>query len=418
MTHLLTRRWLLRRAAAAAAAAAMRPVAAGDDEVDKALPPIRAITRGPKHHWFGYYDKLQFDPACRYVLGMEAAFEHRSPRPDDAIKVGMVDLRDGDRWTELGESRAWCWQQGCMLQFLPGSKTEVIYNDRQGNRFVCHVLDVKTGLKRTIGRPIYTISPDGRTAVAPDFARIQSTRKGYGYAGVADPCADRNAPDDSGIVRVDLKTGRSKLLLSLARIAALGEMPAGTGAAKQWVNHLLFNPDGSRFVFLHRCRAGGGMYTRMITAGPDGSEPYVLDGSGHTSHFIWRGPEHVLAWTHPPGKRPGFWLLRDRTGEVEQVGKGVMAENGHCSYLSGGQWVLNDTYPRGRRRLQHVYLYHAPTGRQVALGRFHSPPQYAGEWRCDTHPRFSPDGRMVVIDSPHGGSGRQMYLIDVGGITG
>ena len=32
---------------------------------------MRALTRGPKYHWFGYYDKLQFDPTGRYVLGME-----------------------------------------------------------------------------------------------------------------------------------------------------------------------------------------------------------------------------------------------------------------------------------------------------------------------------------------------------------
>src|SRR4051794_14980982 len=90
-------------------------------EPDEKLPPVRAITRGPKFHWFGYYDHLQFDPTGRYVLGMEVAFEHRSPGPDDVVKVGMIDLQDGDRWIELGESRAWNWQQGCMLQWLPGS---------------------------------------------------------------------------------------------------------------------------------------------------------------------------------------------------------------------------------------------------------------------------------------------------------
>ncbi len=36
----------------------------------------RPITSGPKHHWFGYYDKLQFDPSARYALGMEVGFEH------------------------------------------------------------------------------------------------------------------------------------------------------------------------------------------------------------------------------------------------------------------------------------------------------------------------------------------------------
>lgn len=52
---------------------------------------IRQITRGPKHHWFGYYDKLQFDPSSRFVLGMQVDFEHRSPKADDQIEIGMVD---------------------------------------------------------------------------------------------------------------------------------------------------------------------------------------------------------------------------------------------------------------------------------------------------------------------------------------
>ena len=55
----------------------------------------------------------------------------------------MVDLQENDRWTELGQSRAWNWQQGCMLQWLPGSQTEVIWNDREDGRFVSHVLDVR-----------------------------------------------------------------------------------------------------------------------------------------------------------------------------------------------------------------------------------------------------------------------------------
>ena len=75
--------------------------------------------------------------------------------------------------------------------------------------------------------------------------------------------------------------------------------------------------------------------------------------------------------------------------------------------------------PRQASAIQHPYLYHVATGKRARwLGHFHSPPEYTGEWRCDTHPRFSPDGRMVIIDSPHGGNGRQMYLIDIGGIVG
>lgn len=383
------------------------------------LPPIRALTRGPKHHWFGYYDKWEFDPTSRYVLGMEVDFEHRSPRADDVIRIGMVDLHDQDRWTEVGTSRAWGWQQGCMLQWLPASDSEIIWNDREAGQFVCHILDIKTGKKRTLPSPIYAVSPDGEWAVTADFRRINDMRPGYGYAGIADPNTDRNAPEDVGVWRVSLKTGKRELIVSLAQAAAVPSRHADFTGVKHYFNHLLFSPDGSRFIFLHRWRGEkgySGFRTRMFTANADGSDLYVLDPSGHTSHFIWRDPKHVLAWTRLPSHGAKFYLFRDQTEHVEVLAPEVMPEDGHCTYLPGNEWILNDTYP-DKNRLQHPYLYEIATERRVALGHFYSAPEYTGEWRCDTHPRFSPDGKKVVIDSPHGGS-RQLHLIDVSGIVG
>ena len=121
----LNRRHLLRSAAAGAIARGLSRLASADESKEK-LPPVRVITRGPKHHWFAYYDKFEFDLTDRYVLSMEVDFEDHSPKPDDFIKIGMVDLEDNDRWIELDRTSLWCWQQGCMLQWLPGSKSEII----------------------------------------------------------------------------------------------------------------------------------------------------------------------------------------------------------------------------------------------------------------------------------------------------
>jgi hypothetical protein len=408
------------------------------------LPHVRAITRGPKFHWFGYYDKWQFDPSGRYALGCEVDFEHRSPKPDDVIRVGMVDLRNNDKWIELGSTRAWNWQQSCMLQFLPGSQTDIIWNDRVKDggeeRFVAHILNLKTGKRRTLPAPVYALSPDGRSAVAPDFRRLNDCRPGYGYAGLVDPHHDNRAPDQTGIWRMDLSTGKRDLLFSFAEIAAhpyregvkLVNDPA---KAKHWFNHLLYAPEGKRFLFLHRWRevsgqetrqqlSGGGarpFSTRMFTVNLDGGDRYVVDPYGKTSHFIWRDPQHICAWAWHPSHGDKFYLYRDRSEQVEVVAPDVMTVNGHNTYLPrhNNEWILNDTYPDAKR-LQHPYLYHIPTNKRVPLGHFHSPPEYVGEWRCDTHPRSSPDGKMVVIDSPHGTNGhrgRQMYLIDVSKIV-
>lgn len=386
--------------------------------------PTRAITRGPRHHWFGYYDKREFDPSNRYVLANEVAFEGRAPTGEDSISVGYVDLENQDSWHPLGQSRSWGWQQGCMLQWVGDRGQTILWNDREGDSFVCRLYSMADQSIRTIPRPIYTISADGRFGLSVDFRRIDNLRPGYGYDGLADPNVAVRAPQDSGIWRVDLETGDDELILSLADVAAI-PWPDGSTHAEAWhyFNHLLINPSGTRFIVLHRYRPKfdpatlqfeGGFVTRMLTANLDGSERYVLDPSGYTSHFIWKNDDQVTMWTQPMGRPSGFYQFTDRSEEVIPVGHDKMPTNGHNTYLPAPyhDWILNDTYPDRKSSRQTVYLYHVPSGRRVDLGHFPSPSAYRGEWRCDTHPRSNDDGTMVAIDSPHAG-GRQVYLLDI-----
>lgn len=388
--------------------------------------PCRAITRGPLHHWFGYYDKHEFDPSGRFVLANQVDFEGRSPTPNDKIKVGYVDLEQNDLWTEVGSSSAWGWQQGCMLQWVGQTGRQIMWNDRMEGRFVCHLLDLDSGSRRTINRPIYTLSADGRIGLSLNFSRLDNLRPGYGYEGVEDPNVAKHAPDDDGIWSVDLATGDSQLIFSYAQAAAI-TWPDGDRRESAWhyFNHLLLNPSGTRFICLHRYRPQfdpktksfeGNFVTRMFTVNIDGSDPFVLDPSGQTSHFIWKNDAVVTMWTQPLGLPNGFYEMTDRGGQppIRRVGEQKMPVNGHNTYLPPpyDQWILNDCYPDGKTLRQTVYLYHPQTDRRIDLGHFPSPKAYRNEWRCDTHPRASRDGRWVAIDSPHDG-GRQVYLLDL-----
>ena len=405
-------------------------VGAGDAAVGplETFVPTRAITRGPAHHWFGYYDKREFDPTKRYVLANETAFEGRPPTGNDSIKVGYVDTAQGDKWCPIGTSRAWGWQQGCMLQWVGDQGDRILWNDRQGDRFVCRIYSVSDRSVRTLPRPIYTVSSDGSFGLSADFRRIDNLRPGYGYDGLADPYVSQRAPSESGVWRVNLETGEDQLIMSLADVAAI-PWPGGDRYDTAWhyFNHLLINPSGSRFTVLHRYRpvfdpatlsfkgvAKNGFVTRMITANLDGSDRYVLDPSGHTSHFIWKNDDELTMWTRPKGGVSGFYTFKDRTRQVVPVGHEKMPKNGHNTYLPApyGDWILNDTYPDRKTSRQTVFLYHVPSGRRFDLGHFPSPAAYRGEWRCDTHPRSSDDGTRVAIDSPHEG-GRQIYVMDV-----
>ena len=98
---------------------------------------------------------------------------------------------------------------------------------------------------------------------------------------------------------------------------------------------------------------------------------------------------------------------------MEHIGQGVLDGSGHFSYLTGNEWILNDTYPHGQGRIQIPHLCHVDSSRRFDLGHFHLPKTYTGEWRVDTHPRFSSDGGYVCIDAPHANEGRQLHLIDI-----
>ncbi len=379
---------------------------------------IRAVTKSPGYHWFGYYDKMQFDVTGRYLLGMEASFEHRRPRPNDTITIGMIDLKNDDTWIPLGQSRAWCWQSGCMLQWRPGHDNEIMWNDRQDDRFVCHILNIQTGRKKTLPFPFFTVNPSGRTALSLDFERLEYMRPGYGYTGVTDRNLDIMAPDGMGIYHCDLETGNKKLIVSLRQACSLPHPSGDLSDCKHYFNCLLFNPDGSRFVVLHRWRRDRGrgwpFKTRMLSADADGGHLGILVPGG-CGHFNWRDNHHLII------QDGGFSLYRDGAGRMEPVGAGIVPNSGgHLSYLPDKHWLVGDTYP-DENRMQHLYLYNVNTKKFIILGSFYSPPEYTGsqsgreddEWRCDLHPRISRDGRFITIDSPHNGDGRQIYLLDI-----
>jgi hypothetical protein len=409
-----------------------------------ALPAQEAILITPdtsRQHWFGYYDKQQIDPTGRYALGMEVDLFMTSPEVTDTLDIILIDLENDFQKTYIGTSTSWGWQQGCMAQWIPGSEEEVIWNDHEGDRFVSRVYNVETGKTRTLPRPVYTLSPDGEFALTVDFGRLQYFRPGYGYPSKLPLTVDIPSPSDDGIWKMDLTTGESELLISYERIAQLEAPGADVSENYHWFNHLLVNPTGDRFIFLNRSRpvkdgqemhvfaqqhpdwrgrsvkGGSRSYlTRAFTAGTDGLDIYPLNTSGMFSHFIWMGSDTITAWAMDnAGTQDAFYHFPDRTREAILIDTLQMPENGHNTFIPGTdyEWVLNDTYPRGKERMQQLYLYHLPTNTRVDLGEFHEPPMFRYELRCDLHPRSDQQGRRVFFDSTHRTGKRQMYMVNI-----
>ena len=386
--------------------------------------PVTAITKGPGFHWFGYYDKFETDPSDRYVLAMKSDFENRTPTKDDAILVGMIDLNTGAEWIQLGTSRAWNWQQGCMLQWRPGRKNEVIWNDQVDGKFVCHILNVKTKKKRTIPYPIFTVSPDGKYALSHDFERVQDVRAGYGYPGVTDRNKDVLAPTDAGIYKISLDSGTSEMIISLKTVADISYPHEDLSQYKHYFNGLLYSPSGDRFLIIHRwanpkeAARVSALGTRFLSASSSGKDIHVVNDSRMTSHFCWKNDRQILAWANRPEVGNRFFLfddLRQAGSNYHVVGEKILNEDGHCYFIPGTDWIVLDTY-RNQQGQVELFLFNTNTNQKIPLALLNMDKKYEGEWRVDLHPRQSRDGKKIFVDCPIGLEGRQILMFDISGL--
>jgi hypothetical protein len=373
---------------------------------------FRPMTRGPGHHFFGYYDKSPWNLSQKFLLTHEVSFNDRPPAANDAATIGLVRLSNGNDFIPLSKTYAWNWQQGSLLQWHPGDPENLfVFNDRRSGQFVGIVQDVTGKEVRVYDLPFYAISPDGKFALTLNFSRLHEKRPGYGYAGIPDPWSEANHPEDDGVYVMNLETGRHKLIISLHQLA-LNYSTQDLSHLFHWVNHIQINPGGTRFAFLHRWEnIQGGFSTRLYTSDFDGTNLYCLLDGGMVSHYDWMDNETLLAWARLDYRKDSFILCHDQSTTNAVIGEGILTEDGHCSFSPDRKWILTDSYP-DKYQLRSLMLFRMEDQKKIELARLFSPKSLWGEIRCDLHPRWNRNGRQICFDSVHTGE-RQMYIADV-----
>ncbi len=373
----------------------------------------KRITPYGEHWFFGYYDIPAFECNEKRHLAVKVPFMDRLQEKDDCAELFAIGLETGER-TKIGETYAWCFQQGCFLQWVPALPDTVLWNVRRegGPGYGAILKNLKTGESRLLDRPAATVSPNGKYALSINFDRLYDFRAGYGYAGQRDAWYDEKHPEEDGIWLTDMKTGKSRLILSLQKLWDFTKAYFNGEDQKICVNHINFNTDGSRFVFLLRNFAEGSWKTAILTADYDGSGLYLLSDYAYASHYYWVN-ERVLS-IHSTGLELGnsgkqLYELTDLTHEGRIVDKDFFLADGHVSYSPDREWILYDSYPK-EDGCRELYLYDRTTRKGGLLGRFLTinPPTW--DIRCDLHPVWAPSGKQISIDSVHEGF-RGIYVI-------
>ncbi|MGB4107343.1 MAG: hypothetical protein WBK55_06060 [Alphaproteobacteria bacterium] len=336
--------------------------------------------------FFGYYDVTPFNSDGSILLAVRAVGENASPHETHPeLEIGYFDLaQKSPEFRQFGATETWNWQQGCRLQWFEEKAGSIIYNTKSGSI----VQNIRAGqILQAYDRPVYVIDRHRHYGLSLDFARLHQFRRGYGYSNVS--------ATDEGVTRIDLKTGQSQEILSLDAIRNFLPLP-GMENRQHYINHLAFNPSGTRFMLFHVWTDGGAVRNlRLLTAATDGGALHSPCPDIRPSHYTWMDDKRLLI-TGTKGKKVVYAIVHDQTNETEILESPCLNEDGHPSLMEDGK-VISDTYPDLFGQ-QKIFLYHPEKSKAETIAAFHSPGGFNGETRCDLHPRLSPAQDKVCAD--------------------
>ncbi len=365
------------------------------------------ITSGPKHHLFGFHDLLITNSDGDKYLSLEADTINRPPLPGELIGVGYAD-RDG--FVKLGSTCAMNYPQGARQQWISNGNLFTV-NNRVDDIWGTDIYDVSIGKRiDRIHATSHQVSPDGKFSYGLDYARLFRLG-GYGYSGIADVNDNDPTPINSGITKTELETKKSKILVSVKQVAEFNTTKVSK-VSHHYLTHLCMNPSGTRIAFLHRYfMADGGMMTRLMTIGSDGTGLRCL-AKGFLSHFHWKDNETIYifgranssidALRNNPilssplmkyplliAKRIAKSLLQRNNGKtnatpdklflsiqdaenptITPFAQGILTEDGHpMTNPIDNDWCVNDTYPDADG-IRTLMLYNFSDNRRIDLGHF------------------------------------------------
>lgn len=410
------------------------------------------------HYFFGYWDKSPLNANNTKLLACKVSFIDRMPTKDDILEIGYFDFNKPNEFIKITETKAWNWQQGCMLQWLgPDYNSKIIYNDRVDCAFVSIIMDIALKEKYILPMSYYTASSDGEFVLCIDNERHFWYRNGYSYQGIEN--IDKKIPymEDDGIWQINIATKEIRQIINLKQMISIKPL-SNMSNAIHYVEHLVLNSDNNRFIFLHRWQTqDSGIYARLYTANIDGSDIYLLNDSGRMSHNCWRNNNEIVGWgglcnpintlrkyknivkffikpLMPIYKKfaggnsidgntkfssfvsgDSYIMFTDKTNKIIRLATNKLTKDGHPSFSkSHDNLMVTDTYPNKNDMFkQELITYDLEKDEMKVIAKLNHLELYANSpSRCDLHPKWSHDGKLICVDTLNNGH-RSMYVYQV-----
>jgi hypothetical protein len=299
-------------------------------------------------------------------------------------------------------------------------------------------MDPVTGQRQAMEGTVYHASSDGRWLISANMTNMRRTQPGYGVAVPEETCQRNIGPaEDDGFVLTNTRTGKSRLLMSIAEILRKAHpavlMPEPE-SYEIYGFHSKFNPQNDRVMLSLRWFPAAvepqwnmfkinhdAVRFAWVTMKLDGSEVHCAVGPEQ-----WEKGGHHGTW-FPDGQRISMNLNIDREVlrfvQVNHDGSGLrkMREDvqgsGHPTVHPDGRHLLTDTYTweplafgDGTIPLRWVDL---KTGEESTIVRINTQtPAQDAVLRVDPHPAWDRSWRYVTFNGFVDGT-RKVFIADL-----
>lgn len=350
-----------------------------------------------KHCFFGYYDITPYNNHNDFIYLV------LNERGDADVYIKRATDKES---VLLTSSKAWNWQQGCRLRWLPGSEGKIIFNDFCDNTYCSRIINVVDNNEDRINYPLYDINKDGTRGLSLNFERLGVMRPGYGYVNRKYVADLSNLPNE-GIDEIDLKNNTKVRLFSYSDISfALGSK--ASDYKNNYINHISYSPSCEKFLFFWITVENNYHKALLMVYDLKTKKIIPLETENKVSHYVWIDDNYILCTIYDSKKKCRYQIY-GLDGSIKEVFPQLNFD-GHPIMIDDDT-IVTDSYP-DQESYQHLYFCSLKNQVVSKFFDIYAWSTETVEKRTDLHPRYNNALNKVVIDCNKDGI-REMCLIDI-----
>ena len=356
-----------------------------------------------KSFFFGYHDKKPFNLNDTKII--VHSFKNTKNLKTQNIRKLSIELIDLKRKEiiKLDNTSAWSWQLGSNLQWHP-KKNIVFFNQKNNGKYITKKIDLNSNQIKKLNFSIYNMNLKGNKFLIADFIKIGKLRRGYGFESKE----TRKIPNlkKSELIMINEK-GKRFFLHSFDETKKKSILGC-------YINHQTFSPNGEKIAYFYSILKKGNqrqIFFYYYCLKKKKNYLIELSRSNLISHYCWKNNNEILFTMKIMKKKFTYILYNINSNNFRYVNCGL-SNDGHPMFNPrNNDLFVSDTYPN-LMGFQKLFIYSLKRKKIIWKRYIYSPYKFKGIIRCDLHPRWSNDGKKIIIDFVKNGN-RNVGIFDI-----